>query len=576
MSDATTVTSLKDAITIPDTEPVFPDYLWLDDKTGIDGLFPWAVIAEQLPSGLFIIDACTYAIVYCNTFAAQHLREPVVEKRAAFLHANQILDKNERHFSTWNHPVARALLNGDTVSQQEVLFVREDAVHLFLGLNVAPLRSPEGVIVAALCTFDDISSRMLAEQRINQQTEHLLEAMEALQVAQEDLIIMRSAVEMERQRYQELFEFATSGYLITDLNGIIREANHAAIRCLGITPQYAVGKILVNLVAFEDRIRFRLLLHQLSNMSQISEQSEQSEQKEGGQIAGNRTAEDRMEWEGRLVPQHLPPLDIAFTVSPFRKLPDHPIRLRWLLRDLTNQKRLEKARQVDQQHLLEQERKSATYEERNRIAQEFHDTLAQGFTGIAFLLAAAEDAVKNAPDLAKTHISRARSVATDCIAEARRTINDMRAQSLESGNLPLAFALLVEEKRRNSPIPIDLQVEGVPVCLPVQAENDLLRIGQEAITNALKHAHAEQINVFLIFSSHNLLQEIILRVEDNGLGMQTQNHSSLISSSSQGYGLIGMHERARRINASFSLESSPGNGTRIKVTMMLPTMTIPI
>ena len=152
----------------------------------------------------------------------------------------------------------------------------------------------------------------------------------------------------------------------------------------------------------------------------------------------------------------------------------------------------------------------------------------------------------------------------------------MRAQSLESGNLPLAFALLVEEKRRNSPIPIDLQVEGVPVCLPVQAENDLLRIGQEAITNALKHAHAEQINVFLIFSSHNLLQEIILRVEDNGLGMQTQNHSSLISSSSQGYGLIGMHERARRINASFSLESSPGNGTRIKVTMMLPTMTIPI
>lgn len=539
-----------------DSNPVFPDYLWMDDKTSIDGLFPWSIIAEQLPSGLFIIDACTYSIVYHNVFAAQHMRLSHTAKRSQFLFASQILDRNGLHFNALKHPIARALLFGDTLLQQEILFIHEDATRTFLGLNVAPLRSPEGVIVAALCTFDDITARMQEEQRVKQQTDHLIEAMEALQVAQEDLIAMRSSVEMERQRYQELFEFATSGYLVTDLHGIIREANHAAIKCLGITPQYAVGKILVNMVALEDRVRFRILLHQLGNIKQANDFFESN----------------RVEWAGRLIPQHLPPMDVILTVSPFREPNDQLIQLRWLLRDVTDQKRLENARQNDHHHLLEQERKAATLEERNRIAQEFHDTLAQGFTGIAFLLAAAADAITAAPDLAKTQIIRARLVATESIAEARRSISAMRTQTLESGNLPVALALLVEERRQNTPVPIVFHVEGTPFCLPVQIENDLLRIGQESITNAIKHANASRVSVNLLFASQDSHLEILLIVEDDGQGMQTQNQPSSTSSASHGYGLIGMRERARRINASFALESSLGRGTRVKVTVRLPTL----
>ena len=99
-----------------------------------------------------------------------------------------------------------------------------------------------------------------------QQTEHLLEATEDIQVAQEDLSVIHSAGETERQRYQKLFEFATSGYLVSDQHRIIWESNYAAIKCLGMTPQDAIGNILVNMVAVEDRVRFRILLHQIGNM----------------------------------------------------------------------------------------------------------------------------------------------------------------------------------------------------------------------------------------------------------------------------------------------------------------------
>ena len=207
------------------------------------------------------------------------------------------------------------------------------------------------------------------EAELTRQNEALQEAVESLQVAQEDLMLMRVVLEDERLRYQQLFEFATDGYLVTDLNGILIEANNAGLARLGLVHQHVKGKILANFIAFDERIRFRAFLNRLPQSN------------------------ERLEWEGRILPRHAAAVDVTLTACRMRDAGGGTDTLRWIARDITERTRLEQARQADQQSLLEQERRAGVLEERNRIAQEFHDTLAQGFTGIAFLLGAAESAL---------------------------------------------------------------------------------------------------------------------------------------------------------------------------------------
>ncbi len=390
-------------------------------------------------------------------------------------------------------------------------------------LDETLLRLPGGVVVR--------------EAELRRQNADLLETVEALQVAQEDLMVMRLAVEAERARYQQLFEFATDGYLVTDLHGILREANIAGLTRLGLPYNHIKGKILANFIALDDRMRFRAFLNRLGE------------------------SEGRLEWEGRLTPRHADAVDVVLTACRLRDAATNIYDLRWIVRDVTERRRLEQARQADQQRLLEQERRAGVLEERNRLAQEFHDTLAQGFTGISFLLGAAENALADDAELARAQIGRARQVAQESIVEARRSIRALRTQALECGGLSLALAQFMENLRATSGLDAEFIACGTPTPLPVQVEDDLLRIAQEAVTNALKHARPQHITVQLKFAPG----QVHMRVQDDGRGFNAS-----ASRAPAGFGLIGMRERAARIGGKVVLQSAPDDGTKISVDVALP------
>jgi signal transduction histidine kinase len=203
--------------------------------------------------------------------------------------------------------------------------------------------------------------------------------------------------------------------------------------------------------------------------------------------------------------------------------------------------------------LAERSRQMAVLEERNRLAHEIHDTLAQGFTGIVVQLEAAEEVLSADAALAQPHLDRARRLARESLAEARRSVRALRPQALEQGSLSQALAHLVELMTGVTAVQTEFRLQGQPRPLAPDVEDNLLRIGQEALTNAFKHAQASHIQVELAFEP----EQVCLSVEDNGLGF---NPAALID---HGFGLAGLRWRAAQIGGQLTVESQPGIGTNI-------------
>ena len=196
--------------------------------------------------------------------------------------------------------------------------------------------------------------------------------------------------------------------------------------------------------------------------------------------------------------------------------------------------------------------------ERNRMAREIHDTLAQGFTGIVIQLEAAEDMLDDDPAAAQSHLRRAQSLARDSLAEARRSVMALRPQALERHDLAGALRGLLTQLTAGTNIQTDLQVIGSMTDLPPLLEDNLLRIGQEALTNALKHAQPHHITIQLTFGP----DEVRLQVKDDGCGFVVGGQDG-VKPAGSGFGLIGMRERAAKIGAQLVIHSVPDKGTEI-------------
>jgi PAS domain S-box-containing protein len=207
--------------------------------------------------------------------------------------------------------------------------------------------------------------------------------------------------------------------------------------------------------------------------------------------------------------------------------------------------------------LAEEGQRTVLLQERNRMAQEIHDTLAQGFAGIVVQLEAAEDALAENPEEARSHIIRARSLARENLAEARRSVWALRPQKLEHG-LPAAIRSLAEQLTQATMIRAEFALKGTPHPLPAEAENNLMRISQEALANVLKHANANRIRIEMAFGK----RQVKVCVEDDGRGFNPR-----LASAAQGFGLISMRERAQRVGGSLRIHSKVGEGTRIEVVV---------
>jgi signal transduction histidine kinase/ligand-binding sensor domain-containing protein len=208
------------------------------------------------------------------------------------------------------------------------------------------------------------------------------------------------------------------------------------------------------------------------------------------------------------------------------------------------------------------ERFALVLEERGRLAREIHDTLAQGFVGISSQLDAVAFTLNGHVDIAREHLELARKMVRHSLTEARRSVMDLRASALEGHDLPAALSEAALQWTAGSRVQVQVDVEGESQKLPEETEQNLLRIAQEAVTNAVKHSQASQVRIRLGMERRKLS----LQVADNGRGFE-QNEA--FSEMGGHFGLLGMRERAERLGGELQLHSEPGQGTQVKVTVPL-------
>ena len=207
----------------------------------------------------------------------------------------------------------------------------------------------------------------------------------------------------------------------------------------------------------------------------------------------------------------------------------------------------------------DQSRQAAVLAERNRMARDVHDTLAQGFTGVIVQLEAAEYAIseRDRKD-ADRHLHRARELARKSLSEARTSVRALRPQALEQDDFWQALKRIIKNTTVGTTLRTTFETQGKAPVLPQAWQENLLRIGQEALTNALKYAHAKHFRTRLIGNA----KEVRLELSDDGDGFQVKDRHD-------GFGLTGMRERAEEMGGKFKIVSSPGRGTTITATLSL-------
>lgn len=221
-----------------------------------------------------------------------------------------------------------------------------------------------------------------------------------------------------------------------------------------------------------------------------------------------------------------------------------------MVRDITERRQAEKA-----------EKDLALVEERNRLAREIHDSLAQGLTAIIWQLNAAERPVEGGGKEALRSLESVRILARECLQEARRSVWDLRSGPLQT--LSLVEALRQEVgKISEAGIQSSFDVTGKEQVLPAGVETALLRINQEALANVLKHANASRVTVNIAYQDAG----IRLTIQDDGIGFDPQTPSQWQKDRS-GFGLISMRERAQLLGGKLSVESELGRGTLVNAEL---------
>ena len=215
--------------------------------------------------------------------------------------------------------------------------------------------------------------------------------------------------------------------------------------------------------------------------------------------------------------------------------------------------------------LSAQSRDAAVVGERNRIARDIHDTLAQGFTGVIVQLEAAEDATRRGlAREAEQHVVTARNLARESLSEARRSVQALRPQPLEEGGITDALRALFGKMTEGVALRADFRVLGEPRPLPADWEENLFRIAQEVLTNVLRHARAGRISAAITFSP----DEVRLEITDDGRGFDP-------AAKGDGYGLVGMRERVDAMSGQLDIRSSKGRGAAISIRLPEPSPNAP-
>jgi signal transduction histidine kinase len=210
--------------------------------------------------------------------------------------------------------------------------------------------------------------------------------------------------------------------------------------------------------------------------------------------------------------------------------------------------------------LYAQSRESAVIAERNRMARDIHDTLAQGFAGVIVQLEAAADARSRGMNReSEEHCGRAADLARESLGEARRSVQALRPSILEESDLCEAIERLFRKMTAATALKAEFRSHGDPVPLPSAWDEGLLRIAQESLNNTIRHARASRFLAELFFCK----DEIRLQLHDNGKGFD-------VTAAHAGFGLLGIRERAEEMGGTLAIKSAEANGTTVSVRLPIP------
>jgi signal transduction histidine kinase len=209
------------------------------------------------------------------------------------------------------------------------------------------------------------------------------------------------------------------------------------------------------------------------------------------------------------------------------------------------------------------DRHAGVLAERERLAREIHDTLAQGLSSIQLLLRGAQRSTS--PDQAAELVEQARRTAQDNLAEARRFVAALAPPDLEGSSLPTALERLCATTTQRSGLGANFRLDGIPTSLPTSYEVALLRVAQSAVANAVQHAEATHIEVTLSYMD----RDVALDVVDDGVGFIPMDVADQPGTGG-GFGLPMMRARVQALGGTLAVESAPGSGTAVAVFLRRP------
>lgn len=360
------------------------------------------------------------------------------------------------------------------------------------------------------------------------------------QELQSHIELGRQTAEQLRQSeesYRGLFENATEAIFVLDLRGKIIAANRACERLTGLTTAQLVGMDSASLLSGES----------LATVGQVVERQVRGEATEGP-IELRLTRRDGTEAIVELMPNVI-------------VRGDAPVGLQAIVRDVTEQRRLqENLRFYVSQVLRAQEA------ERLRIARELHDDTAQALTGLSRRLDMLVDTLAlsgdNVPQEMSARLEELRDQSDTILAGIRRFSRDLRPPVLDDLGLLPALKWLVTGLEEEHGIVADVRVVGEQRRLPTETELAVFRIAQEALNNVWKHSGASSVELSLDFRGDALT----LTVADDGKGFDVPRRVSDLAADGK-FGVTGMEERVRILGGTLALQSKPGAGTCVEVTV---------
>jgi signal transduction histidine kinase len=203
----------------------------------------------------------------------------------------------------------------------------------------------------------------------------------------------------------------------------------------------------------------------------------------------------------------------------------------------------------------------AVLAERTRLARELHDTLLQGFAGIGLRLDAVTNKLPASMVETREEIEEILEQSDEYLTEARRSVWQLRSFALQTpGDFPKAMRKVSERAVQGTGISLRFTTYGTPYKVAPEIEDNFLRICEEAVTNAVKHANPDEVEVALEYTA----RELRLQIRDDGRGFNLDGQEA---NKNGHFGLIGIRERTKRLMGDLSLSSQPGQGTEIIIAL---------